>query len=100
MYKFITALLLTLITLSAHAYRCGQSLVSKGSTMYEVLRVCGEPLNQNSYQKSVCSWNEYIGQQYCAEITVDVLTYKRSGVTNQMIFHNKSLYKIDSCRVC
>jgi hypothetical protein len=45
---FLTAGLLLVAVPAAHAFRCGQSVVTEGLRDFEVLERCGEPLYQTS----------------------------------------------------
>lgn len=100
MIKIYILILAITISFQSYAYRCGQKLITTDSSMLKALNYCGEPLNHTSYDKSVCRWLEWSGMRVCTQIKVDVLTYKRSGATTRLIFHNNLLYTTESCRVC
>lgn len=100
MHRVVAICCFFIFTLNAHAYRCSQKIIDEGSSLYQTLDLCGEPKNQNSYIKNECSWNEFLNRRYCTDIQVDILTYKRSGMTTRLIFYNQVLQEIKTCRVC
>jgi hypothetical protein len=100
MRRSLLFIIIILLSFNAQAYRCGNKLITTDSSMYKALSFCGEPLNRNSYDKSFCRWNRWRGISECIQIKVDVLTYKRSGATTRLIFHNQRLYNTESCRNC
>ena len=100
MQKFIICLTIILFSIHAHAYRCGQKLISTGAYFNYVIKKCGEPDSKEHYNKEECSWNSIANVRHCTQVQVDILTYVRSGMTNRMLFHNKKLKEIKSCREC
>lgn len=93
-------MIILLTTNYCYAYRCGQSIVSTGAYYQHVLKLCGEPDSKTHYTENECNWSVITRMRYCASVDVDILTYIRYGMTNRLIFHNKQLKHIKSCREC
>lgn len=77
MPRLIAVIIIISLSFSAHAYRCKNKLISNYSSMHKALKYCGEPSNQNSYDRSYCRMNRLRGVSECIQIKVDVLTYTR-----------------------
>jgi hypothetical protein len=69
MKNIIFILLIIFFAIDAYAFRCGQEIVSKGDTAYEVLLKCGQPqrkeyihFNANGIMKYAAKWYYNCGE--------------------------------------
>ena len=98
-----TFILLGLMSaLNVNAFRCGNQLIELEASYIKTYKVCGEPASKESYSKQYCHHSQMNGavNSGCTSIEMDILTYKKNGMTHTLKFEDKVLKSIDSCRVC
>ena len=98
----MTMLIALLFTLNTYAFRCSQKLVLVEHSYSSVIEKCGEPNGSESYSKQACfnSRVNNVSNRGCTSVQMDLLVYKRNGMTHTLIFQDKVLKTIESCRVC
>ena len=101
MNRFLTSLTLILLLTNQPAsasttLRCGNGLVSTGSTTEEVVHKCGEPVSRAQLGSILKSGN--YGERY--ELLVEEWSYApRNGLYQFLRFEGGRLVKVDSKRV-
>ena len=101
MNRILTSLplILLLICPSASAsttLRCGNGLISTGSTAQEVVHKCGEPISRAQLGSIIKTGN--YGERY--ELLVEEWSYApRNGMYQFLRFEGGRLVKVDSKRV-
>lgn len=101
MNRLLSCLTLTLLLASQPAaasttLRCGNGLISTGSTTVEVLNKCGEPISRDQLGSIIKTGN--YGESY--ELLVEEWSYApRNGMYQFLRFEGGRLVKVDSKRV-
>ena len=96
LYCFAVSLLLVSHTASASTtLRCGNGLVSTGTTTAEVLQKCGEPIARDMLGSVIRTGN--YGERY--ELQVEEWSYApRNGMYQFLRFEGGRLVRVDSKR--
>ena len=95
--SLVLSLLLCSLPVSASTtLRCGNGLVSTGSTTMEVINKCGQPVSRDQLGSIIKTGN--YGESY--ELQVEEWSYApRNGMYQFLRFEGGRLVKVDSKRV-
>jgi hypothetical protein len=88
MLRFTTLVILTAITTTAQAdesFRCGSSIVSKETSLDELVAKCGEPDSRNSVEEDVRAANAGGGSRKVGTTVTETWVYERGSHAFDMV---------------